>query len=83
QCLISSYFLCLVVWIEARWIKNLGVSSIVLGGSAFFFLLIDIISQTLVGVRKEWRTGTLRERSTTKSCMLHSGRMNGSPEGIY
>ena len=65
--------------------KDLRVSKVGPGGSlnAFFFLLIGVISKRLAMVRKKGRTSTLGERSTTKNCMLRSGRMNRSRKGIY
>ncbi|KAG4115012.1 hypothetical protein ERO13_D12G080900v2 [Gossypium hirsutum] len=51
----------------------------------FFFFPSELflISQILAMVWKKGGTSTLRERSTTESCMLHSGRMNRSRKGIY
>ncbi|KAA0057141.1 hypothetical protein E5676_scaffold371G00380 [Cucumis melo var. makuwa] len=64
--------------------KDLRVSRVGLGGflNAFFFLLIGVISQRLAMVRKKRGTSTLRERSTTESCMLRSGRMHCEKESI-
>ncbi|TYI57820.1 hypothetical protein E1A91_D11G309200v1 [Gossypium mustelinum] len=42
-----------------------------------------LITQILAMVRKKGGKSTLGERSTTESCMLHSGRMNRSRKGIY
>jgi len=52
-----------------RWFSN-----------AFFFLPIKVLSLklTIFNKKEEERTSTLGERSTTKSCMLRSGRMNRS-----
>ena len=65
--------------------KDLRVSKVGPGGSlnALFFLLIGVISKRLAMVRKKGRTSTLGERSTTRNCMLRSGRMNRSRKGIY
>jgi len=48
--------------------------------NAFFFLLIEVFSLklTIINKKEEERISTLRERSTTKRCMLRSGRMNRS-----
>ncbi|KAG4122595.1 hypothetical protein ERO13_D11G276000v2 [Gossypium hirsutum] len=50
-----------------------------------FFPPIGVISyytNTCHG-KEEGGKSTLGERSTTESCMLHSGRMNRSRKGIY
>ncbi|KAB2084471.1 hypothetical protein ES319_A05G336200v1 [Gossypium barbadense] len=49
----------------------------------FFPLELFLISQILAMVRKKGGTSTLGGRSTTESCMLHSGRMNRSYKKIY
>jgi hypothetical protein len=48
--------------------------------NAFFFLPIQVLSLklTIINKKEEERISTLGERSTTKSCMLRSGRMNRS-----
>ena len=49
--------------------------------NAFFFLSIQVLSLKLIIInnkKEEERISTLGERSTTKSCMLRSGRMNRS-----
>ncbi|TYG96334.1 hypothetical protein ES288_A11G342000v1 [Gossypium darwinii] len=68
--------------------KDLRVFRVGLRGSLnalFFFFPSELffISQILAMVRKKGGTSTLGERSTTESCMLHSGRMNRSRKGIY
>ncbi|KAL7203419.1 hypothetical protein ACSBR2_016659 [Camellia fascicularis] len=70
---------------SSRLKNDLRVSRVGPGWSlnAFFFILIVIISKRLAMVRKKEGTSTLRERSTTGSYMLRSGRMNRSQKGIY
>lgn len=65
--------------------KDLRVSKVGPGGSlnALFFLLLEVLSKRLTMVRKKEGTSTLGERSTTKRCMLRSGRMHRSRKGIY
>lgn len=47
--------------------------------NAFFSLPIEVLLQRLaIGKVEEEGASTLGERSTTKSCMLRSGRMNRS-----
>ena len=48
--------------------------------NVFFFLPIEVLSLklTILNKKEEERISTLGERSTTKSCMLRSGRMNRS-----
>ncbi|KAB2005868.1 hypothetical protein ES319_D11G301700v1 [Gossypium barbadense] len=54
--------------------------------NVFIFFLpseLFLITQILAMVRKKGGKSTLGKRSTTESCMLHSGRMNRSRKGIY